>query len=512
LWLAFSVGCQHSETFDTNLDPLSVRFLSSEMASPLEPAFIRLQNFVGGGFCGRRREPLNDSKEHNIAPALEEANIDCAKVTASFKGDSDTDENTSTTCGEMSCELGGDSTDEAPMDTNLPAEGSESEGSGIEPMPEPLPKAVVDAPPGLPPPPGPPPGLKHPDSETDSETDEAPSQGLKAFSEPPEVSAAPRVIQLFDELPKKDMRNIGPPPGLEHTARAVNGVGKATPLKKKQLLPGTRLTAQASPFVPVFAPKKTGATKEFTGAFHELDKSLSKLNCAMAEWDVCLSKDRNAEKPARHQAPPSCTPLKAPKATAAFVPMWQVPADCRPASQLWQQFPQAAAVTGNGPKTGKTGKAPADVAATQLAECLPTSGSIQEQSSADQQLEKDSLRTNLRDLEHMDGDRVLIVRRINRLGLESPALLEEYFSQYGPVEKVLVSHSRAKSYFGYSSARVRPAGLGFVVMSRTEDAEAILQAGANQVVSGATITVHAYETRSGDTKEIEQAQMSSDSA
>lgn len=485
------------------------------MASPLEKKLIVLQNLVGGSFCGRRRDPLNDSQE-NVSIAIESDNNDEThrvqdpQESASLKADSDTDENNSTSCGEMSCEFVGDSADEASTDNNLPAEGSES-GE----MPESLPEAPIDAPPGLPPPPGPPPGLTHPAAATGSEADDP-----KAVAKPTGASEAPRVIQLFAEITKKDMRNIGPPPGLEHPTKAEKGAGKADAQQKmKGLLPGTRLTAQASPFVPVFAPKTKRTTSEFTGAFRELDKSLSKLNGAMAEWDVCLSKVLNAEKQAKQQAPPSSTPLKAPKATAAFVPRWQVPVDCRPLSQLWQQFPEAAAVTANAPKAGTTGtkKAPADVAAIQLVE--PKSEPMQDEHSGDNHMEKeqcgaekncekDSLRTNLRDLEQMDSDRVLIVRRINRLGLESPALLEEHFSQYGTVEKVMVSHSRAKSYFGYSSARVRPAGLGFVVMSRIEDAMAILEAGVDQVVNGATITVHAYETRcNGDTKDGEKSQM-----
>jgi hypothetical protein len=65
------------------------------------------------------------------------------------------------------------------------------------------------------------------------------------------------------------------------------------------------------------------------------------------------------------------------------------------------------------------------------------------------------------------------VRKINRLGFESAKILEDYFSKYGQVTQVLVSHSHAKS----RNLRFRPSGLGFLVMENTEAAEAILADG-----------------------------------
>merc|ERR1719453_470202 len=91
-----------------------------------------------------------------------------------------------------------------------------------------------------------------------------------------------------------------------------------------------------------------------------------------------------------------------------------------------------------------------------------------QEESSQSMTETDTLRTNLRDLSACDPARVLMVRKINRLGLDSPALLEAYFSKFGVVERVMVSHSRAKSLFGRGNVRVRPAGLGFLIMASAE--------------------------------------------
>merc|ERR1740123_689905 len=90
----------------------------------------------------------------------------------------------------------------------------------------------------------------------------------------------------------------------------------------------------------------------------------------------------------------------------------------------------------------------------------------------------DTLRMQLRSLIHIDSDRVLIVRKINRLGFASQAVLLQHFSWYGVVERVLVAHSRVKSGCAPpGSLRMRPSGLGFVVMSNVEEAQAILAQG-----------------------------------
>lgn len=109
----------------------------------------------------------------------------------------------------------------------------------------------------------------------------------------------------------------------------------------------------------------------------------------------------------------------------------------------------------------------------------------------------DTLRMHLRSLLQVDSSRVLIVRKINRLGFASPQILREHFSWYGTVENVLVAHSRVKSGGGQAGivSRLRPSGLGFVVMSKGEEALKILAEGPEQQVSGTIIRVQKFERR-----------------
>merc|ERR1719335_142857 len=74
-----------------------------------------------------------------------------------------------------------------------------------------------------------------------------------------------------------------------------------------------------------------------------------------------------------------------------------------------------------------------------------------------------TLRTHLSTLQNEDPMCVLIVRRINRLGFESDEALKEYFVKLGGVRHVLVAHSR-----------VKPAGIGFVVMASQEETIKVL--------------------------------------
>lgn len=111
----------------------------------------------------------------------------------------------------------------------------------------------------------------------------------------------------------------------------------------------------------------------------------------------------------------------------------------------------------------------------------------------------ETLRMHLRSLLNVDSKRVLIVRKINRLGFASPQVLNEHYSWYGTVERVYVAHSRVKSGTGPSQAnvpsRLRPSGLGFIVMSKCEETEAILAEGTEQNVCGALIRVQRFERR-----------------
>merc|ERR1719492_723066 len=112
---------------------------------------------------------------------------------------------------------------------------------------------------------------------------------------------------------------------------------------------------------------------------------------------------------------------------------------------------------------------------------------------------QETLRMHLRSLINVDSGRVLIVRKINRLGFASQAILHEHFSWYGVVERVLVAHSRVKSTSAADkgaspvSSRLRPSGLGFLVMSRVEDAQAILANGSQQPVNGIMVRIQQFQ-------------------
>jgi hypothetical protein len=113
---------------------------------------------------------------------------------------------------------------------------------------------------------------------------------------------------------------------------------------------------------------------------------------------------------------------------------------------------------------------------------------------------QETLRMHLRSLINVDPGRVLIVRKINRLGFASQAVLLDHFSWYGVVERVLVAHSRVKSTSAADkgaptvvSSRLRPSGLGFVVMRRVEDAQIILANGSEQSVNGLMVRIQQFK-------------------
>jgi len=121
-----------------------------------------------------------------------------------------------------------------------------------------------------------------------------------------------------------------------------------------------------------------------------------------------------------------------------------------------------------------------------------------------------TLRMHLQALLKVDCKRVLIARKINKLGFASDSVLHAHYSAYGEVERVLVAHSRVKASTtrntqsaGAENSRLRPSGLAFVVMCNAESAQLILAQGSQQLVNGSVITVHQFERRmEGDEEEV----------
>uniref|UniRef100_A0A7S1A065 RRM domain-containing protein n=1 Tax=Noctiluca scintillans TaxID=2966 RepID=A0A7S1A065_NOCSC len=102
-----------------------------------------------------------------------------------------------------------------------------------------------------------------------------------------------------------------------------------------------------------------------------------------------------------------------------------------------------------------------------------------------------SLQAHLTDLQAEDPNRVLIARKISRMGFRSEEILAKHFSAYGSVKRVLVAHAKVKPRSG--ARHVRPGSLGFVVMENVEAVERILSAGAEQIVAKCPISVERFK-------------------
>jgi len=103
-----------------------------------------------------------------------------------------------------------------------------------------------------------------------------------------------------------------------------------------------------------------------------------------------------------------------------------------------------------------------------------------------------SLRQDLELLKSRNPEHVIIVRKIKKLGFESPQLLDDHFNQYGEVKELLVAHSHVKPSAKRPNGRVRPAALGFVVMATEKAAQNALKAGVEQMVGGSAIELASF--------------------
>jgi len=107
-----------------------------------------------------------------------------------------------------------------------------------------------------------------------------------------------------------------------------------------------------------------------------------------------------------------------------------------------------------------------------------------------------SLAELLRELSLFDDACVLSLRKISGLGLNSADLLQTYFSKFGTVERLMISHTRVKSKVPGGSTRVRPAALGFAVMSTAKEVENVLGFGAVHFLSGVEFSVGPFQSHS----------------
>jgi hypothetical protein len=107
---------------------------------------------------------------------------------------------------------------------------------------------------------------------------------------------------------------------------------------------------------------------------------------------------------------------------------------------------------------------------------------------------EDGLKAHLRHLACENEDCIIMVRKISKLGLESASLLEVFFSRYGAVKRVLVSHVHEKVK-GTDRVKIRPAGIAFVVLESADAVAAAYAAGTEQKVLGVTINIGPFESK-----------------
>lgn len=106
--------------------------------------------------------------------------------------------------------------------------------------------------------------------------------------------------------------------------------------------------------------------------------------------------------------------------------------------------------------------------------------------------------SQLAKLEEKDPLRVLTVRNISCLGFDSAKVLRVHFEQYGPVEEVLLANAHERSADIPRQTRLRPSGMGFVVMQNAADADRVLQDKEQHVLDGHTVHVRKFERRASD--------------
>uniref|UniRef100_A0A7S4VIJ3 RRM domain-containing protein n=1 Tax=Alexandrium monilatum TaxID=311494 RepID=A0A7S4VIJ3_9DINO len=117
-----------------------------------------------------------------------------------------------------------------------------------------------------------------------------------------------------------------------------------------------------------------------------------------------------------------------------------------------------------------------------------------------------TMKLQLQALQNEDPSTVFIARRINKLGFTSADTLRSYFSKYGEVKCVYVSHSRVKSVRPDTYWRMRAAALGFVVMFSQRATASILADGPDHLVGDTTIQVHTFHRHGHEPDEEQDTQ------
>ncbi|KAF4750493.1 hypothetical protein FOZ63_017378 [Perkinsus olseni] len=103
---------------------------------------------------------------------------------------------------------------------------------------------------------------------------------------------------------------------------------------------------------------------------------------------------------------------------------------------------------------------------------------------------------------------IFIVRKIHKLRFQSASILEQYFSGFGDVKKVLLLPWRRQKSLGPHPGKARPASMGFVVMKSPLAVSNIL-ALPQHTVAGWPISVQVFE-RQADKSDSRRSSVTSD--
>lgn len=103
-----------------------------------------------------------------------------------------------------------------------------------------------------------------------------------------------------------------------------------------------------------------------------------------------------------------------------------------------------------------------------------------------------SLRAQLQAIDGVPHDRVLLVRKVQHLGLGSAEAVQAHCSSFGEVDSIHVAHAPGGRG---CPQRIRPSNLAIVVMGSAEEAERVHSAGAEQVIQGRTVRIERFERR-----------------
>jgi hypothetical protein len=112
--------------------------------------------------------------------------------------------------------------------------------------------------------------------------------------------------------------------------------------------------------------------------------------------------------------------------------------------------------------------------------------------------------TQLNELQTENPDKIVIVRKINRLGFASADILKEHFGKFGTVNEVRLSNAHNKEAGTPYQVRLRPSGIAFVVFDEASAAAQVLAEGETRMINGVEVWVRGFERRRFDDEICEQ--------